>query len=340
MSVKVDLSKEEDINIYVNTSIYNDTNNAIPARIQNQRTQAFLDKAEDYVMTIARFDIGSENIPIFFFKDNNYSVTLRHPNTSTESPQEFVVYIPYGTIEANDPNQPVFHYNHMLQLINTALANAFTNLGALPAGSPTAPPQMIYEESSGLFSLWLPLEYDDSNLNTVEIYFNEPLYSFFDTFNDEFNGYGQPNGKDVRIRVNSTPNNLLPLLSPTPTIIKVSQEYSALGLWYDIVSMVILTNTLPTNGESIIINNTSTNVSLPILTDYIVYVQNPIDALDRWIYNADNYRWIDVNYKGSLSKIDFQIYWVSKDQTLHQLYIEPNRHISIKVLFRKKQFIT
>lgn len=218
-------------NIYVNIVInHNDMLGSKPsmAEFVANYTDLILEKADEYFLSIIRFSIPGQLIPIFIFP------ILPFPNTNvngspffitmkfgavTSTPQQ-VIYVPNGKLpgigyngipfpvppapSASHPFQTitdyyfVYAYQYMLDMVNTTIAQAFTALNAaVPGGLPVGalPPYFIYDATTQLISLIAQSAFYDETLATpIQLYFNTALQQpYFEAIPVHFLGYdGDP----------------------------------------------------------------------------------------------------------------------------------------------------
>ena len=148
------------------------------------------------IMTVVRFDIPN-TLPIFTFEDNTYFVTLSFINN------DFTQVLNIQNVDINNPSsRNIYTFQQFVDSINTALQTSFTNLKtAFPAAPPTEAPFMVFNHETDIFSLYTQQLYDPivAGANTIEIFFNYDLYSFFyNSFKVENYGVNLPSQKDYR----------------------------------------------------------------------------------------------------------------------------------------------
>ena len=136
-------------NVYYNAQMYNNTDRDQIATYETIATSTVLEHPEQYAMTISAFSIPSDDIPLFLFQNNTYSVTLYQPASGAVNQ----VYLSYINREPSDTRQPVYSFDHMVQMVNVALESAFTGMSGTSGSPPSNEPIMVYDNSSGRFSL-------------------------------------------------------------------------------------------------------------------------------------------------------------------------------------------
>jgi hypothetical protein len=123
--------------VYYNIVMSNNTvTDSQIATYNAPRTTALLENPSDYYVSIIRFTVPLQNVPIFVFKDNSYSVTISYNGVDH---QTFLVYVPdYApiAIPSSPFNKYVFYYQQFLDSINNGLTTSFTNFNtSLPVWS-------------------------------------------------------------------------------------------------------------------------------------------------------------------------------------------------------------
>lgn len=226
--------EEDGDNFYVNVVInHNNSNGAQPslATFSQNFTNVIIDDPSQWFLSVIRFSIGGQLIPIFIFPiapfpntDPNkspFSVTMEY--NGNFSPQEFVEYVPNNPYpvppgpSALNPNQTitnyyfVYAYQYMLDMVNTTIAAAF---GAIPGGVPmgSLPPYFIYDPNTQLISLIAQSTfYDETLAKPIKLYMNTALQNYFDAIPVHFLGYdGFPSvtpGQNFLFQIKDEGNN-------------------------------------------------------------------------------------------------------------------------------------
>ncbi len=315
--------------VYYNIRISNDTggNFSIPAVYSENRTDVILDNPNDYEVAVERFRIPGIDIPIMYWKDNKWSITLSYDGLDVT---EFLQYIPtsFPVFGSRD----IWNYQEFLDSTNQALQTAYTALKtAKPGAPPTEAPFFTYDAPSQLITLNAEQTYDTtSGTPTIEFYMNQPLFVLFSAF-ENFNvqSLGDPQ-KSHRMTIKNNYNN-------TTTIggkpyYSTKQSYSTLFLFNDLVSIVFETDTIPVNPEK---QPAQTNVTQRIITDF-----EPLSSInDRTAfqyYPQGPLRYYDLKSDYPMKSIDIKVYWKDKDNVQHPVYVPADDTLSVKLLFRKK----
>lgn len=342
------ITRRSDTHIYYDAVISNPegSQQLVLSTFQDQRGDVIIERPEKYHLSLIRFEVPTSVIPQFVFKDNTYFVTLRFSGTDFIQP---VVWISNDLTSTTSRN--ILNYFDWLNMVNTALASAFTALkAAFPAAPPTNAPQIIFDPPSGIFSYFVDDSYDPvvAGAPTIEIWNNTALYSKFLAFWINFNGLTETalNRKNFQIVIKSLPNNT----NTTTHKITMSQQGAALGASLDPQAVVFTSSNLPVRSEVVPITNTgystssATTTFKKILTDFTIPVGgnsqdggSTINAIAYQYLPTAEYRLIDMIGSSPLTQVDLAVFWQSKDGTLNPFFIGPNQTLTAKFLFRKKQ---
>ncbi len=323
--------KKDNGNIYYNVVISNkrddfsllaqNSHAPIPAEYNQTESQDVLDNPSDYFLSVIRFQIPGNLIPLYF--ETGYA-DGSDPNLTPKSVimsiggvfpilETNLVYVPHDkTLTA--PTLPITvnniqyyalnSYQQIVDEINVALAAAFADLIVPVLVPPLAAPYMEYDSSTGLFSLIADQRYV---ANDIKIYFNTDLYTLFlPSFETYFFGNDTSNGADYQILVKDNHNNSFSIPAPTGATgytgtdyFKMTQESKSLNNITDFRTLVLTVNNIPIRYESI---PNSTNISsiqsnfLPILTDFIPALNNiPHEIQTELVYYPTaEYRLVDL----------------------------------------------
>lgn len=312
-------------NIYYNVVINGKAGTSIPAIYNETRTESILENPSNYQLTIQRFYVPAFNIPILLFKDNYYSVSMTYGGTTITKP---LIYTSFSI--APYPN-PIYDYQHMVDIVNTAIEDAYNDLKALfPAGPPTEAPFITFNPTNKLFSLNAEQLYDPAVAGgaTFELWFNFPLGSLFVGFQQFYNDISSPLNSRFIIKNNgnnTTTYNGKPYYS-------TEAEYNTLYLWNSLESIVFTTGSIPVVPEN---NSGQVALKQQVITDFIPLASiNDRTAIQYYPQGA--LRWYDLQGSTPLRNIDVQVYWKDKTGQLYPVYIFETESLSIKIQFRKK----
>lgn len=354
-------------NIYYDIVLNNPSSTQdYPAIINQSRSTAIIDNPSEYYLSVVRFLIPLQSIPIFNFKADTYSVTLEFNGVPYQAP---VLYIPSQTYHTVvPPYLPVYSYELFVVMINTALDAAYTLYKTANPGQPqTAPPYMVFNTHTQTTAIRAQSAYYNPSFDIatqpLKLFFNTALYTFFTSYIQLFNGYtrnGTPTaGRNFNIVIydKGDNNEVIPASyngGVTGPGFDMEQEFGTLYNWNDLRTIQIVSNTLKTRTEgisSINVDSTPTrnangdivntsSESQPIITDFIPAIEIGPEGRSYVLYvPTAEYRLVDMVGTTPLKEINLQIKWTDKQGNVHPLFIPPNDSASIKILFRRRGYI-
>lgn len=338
---KMDKRLDMSDNIYLDTLITNSYNDkSIQARYSSTRTSPIVEKPTDYYMSIVRFDIPNQSIPLFIFKDDFFKVTMVNNVGTTAISTRSVSFISTST----DPNnRGVYAVQYFLNMINATIAQCAVDVGIVDA--PVVFLQQPTQYQGIRFSnniRWLGA----GTSPDWQLWFNQPLFYFFRTMATYF--VPQDLGELThRIIVQDNNNgNFTEYPSGSGTnVYEMTQETNLLVNYITISKIIVTTSSMPLKSENISIGRSTIpsvtalgdSNSLPIITDFVPgqfgeYSEN----FTSYIYNPSFYRLIDINFNTPLYRFDYQVSYVDVYGNIEPLYIEPGSSMSMKFGFFKK----
>lgn len=226
---------------YYNILINNNSDTDKEALFNETRTTPILTNVQDFYLTVIRFKIPTNRIPLFIFEEDengnspyfitfslgkgyNNPVSVRVDFSSTDANEDIGAQRPrpkaiyYYSSFTNMVNQ-AFRDLYGQILTNPAYATAFTNAGINPVTElPANSPQIRYNPETTLFSLQVPYVTGTEqgspftqptviNQDFINIHFSKKLNFFYQGFND-------------KILINPpTPNAQVVLNFPKPTLV-------------------------------------------------------------------------------------------------------------------------
>ena len=260
----------------------------VPISFTQTRNKPFLNKPDDYFLSVVRFNIDTNTLPVFnaFIQYNQpnrdltiYSVTLTWNNPVAPfqqfNQQTFITWLPQD-LASPIPQPPsltqnkfqddstgyyyCYNYAYFIQLINNGFATCFGLLNAqvVAAGlvlPTTHAPVMTWngDRDIGILNADI-LGYSSTAANKILIYMNLPLYGLFNTLPAYIESITTLIGKNYRIDTSSFGNSTVvgfPFYLPTYNALQVFQETTCVSVWSPISGIVITSNTLPINATNI-----------------------------------------------------------------------------------------
>lgn len=319
-----------DDNIYYNIVINNNGESSIPAIYTEQKVKAIVEHPEQYFLSMVRFSLALQTVPIFTFKDDQYFITLSYLGVDYSFP---IVYQSLNTV-GFPSNRAVFSYQHMVDMINTTFETAFNAIPVKPAGI-VNPPYMTYSGQTNLFTLHTQTQY--ALAGSIEIWFNNILYYFFDNFETLFNGENNASKKDFKFIIQNKFVNT-ETFNGQPCYF-FDQEYVATFNFAELKTIVFKTSTIPVRPEFTPNLNNNGNISFdPIMVDFEVDPEGS-SALYRGYLNyvpSAQYRLIDLVGREPLSNISITVSYKDQNQVSFPVLIAPKKSLSMKLAFVKK----
>lgn len=351
----------------------NDTQPLFDAKFQQNLDDVFITNPSEYYISVIRFSIPCQNIPIFIpeiqsFPNTNmnntaYSVSLEYNGfTSGETFVQFVsgnpnVYVQPISINNRDADTSsiyywIYNFQDFIDMVNTTLETAFTALniisGGLPLGSEA--PYFEFDPVTQLISLIAQRQfYDAAILNPINIFMNYKLFVYFDALEVLYLGNGSniylQNGKDIQFIIKDLKNNwynpsfLVPVFPPD--YFKMTQNFPNLVSWNVFKSLQITSNMIPIREEYSPalkdISGGSNTESQVFLKDFEPILNNGGDSRGILYFVLDGpYQLINLTSTTPLTKLDITVYWIDRFGRKFLLQCPYNQILSMKVVFIKK----
>lgn len=261
--------------------------NTIPPLIyfQEERNMPFIISPQEYYMSVQRFTIDTQLLPIFLpliqptQANPNltiYSITMTYLyNGVNYQHQQFINWIAQDTSapiplgpslngnkqEINSDYYFCYSHQYVIELMNTCVSVCYTSLQALVvAAGGVLPsnyaPVFNFDTTNNICIINADnLGYANSLNNPIKMYMNGPLYQLFSSFQAQINGYTNiTNGKNYQIIIDNFDGSSItpfPSLNPLFNAINVYQEYATVSNWCPIVSLCFLSYVLPIVNEQI-----------------------------------------------------------------------------------------
>jgi hypothetical protein len=336
--------------IYYDLVLTNSEPAPILAEINDQRQSSIINIPRDWEVSVVRFNISSELIPLFFPTIPNPAFPLR-TNMSITLQYLGNYFRQYVQVTVDEVKNGVFDYTTYLDNINDASTLAFTALkAAFPAASGTAPPLFYLNEDTSLISMYVQDAYLKTNPNRIQIALNQPLQQILDFPCINRFGVPDPNGFEFEISVNNSAN-LLPVAprSGYPfalsviagNLLQVSQEFRSLDEWSTVRS-IVFSSDLPTVKEYVPTrvdqsqNNNVNNSVKPILTDFLLSKDSVEPTRHTLVYvPTAEYRMLSMQGTNSFSSIYLRAQYQEYNGRLRDVYIGSGDSMTVKLLFRR-----
>lgn len=340
---------------YHNLSLTNTSTSPILAEIIDARGTTILENPSDWQVSVVRFQLDTSLIPLFrpvipnpvtFPLQTNLSVTLKYGATYIQK---------YVDVNSTEAKYGVFDYGIMLENINQAFFQAYNQLKSLyPLSPQTAQPYLCLNPETGLISMYVESSYITGRLNAIQIGINHELQQLLDLPAENIYPHSTAISQFEYELAVRTYSKLIPpngsrygypyiLNSINSDILEVSQEFSSLGEWSDIKSIIFTTTLLPIEAESVptifdsVQNASTTNGSLNIVTDYELGHDNsqPTRGVINY-FPSGEYRMADMVSSLPLSSINVTAYAQSYTGKTTEILLGTNTSFTMKLMFRRK----
>jgi hypothetical protein len=337
-----------DDNIYYNVILEPDQKNSnTPCIFERYESKAVVNNPCLYDLQIAKFSIGTFNLPIFIAQATGnpmnkneliYTFTITYQNVDYT---QNIQYNPFGLRGSLESYYYVYLYSDFLIMMNSCLQSIMSDINALVGPIPGNPeaPFIFLNQDTQLISMKYQYQYWNSingilqlssNLYTYEPFINNVSVTYPFTISNPFDP------KSVVYTV----KNINDQYDPSTGYIYMTQEFVCLNLWSD-VNALLFTSNLPVQNE--FLNPTSYNntilantVSLPILQHFIInypeFSSSPRNSLN---YYVNVFLPIKMVNNTPLTQINVSVYWLSRTGQIYQHTLAPFESMTIKLLFRK-----
>lgn len=312
---------------YLDLTIRGDANVLQTASFSATRTIPYLKSCNEFELGIVRFSVPSTLIPIFFFGENVYRVSLSYSNVKVDVN---VIYTPdVVSISPYSIYKPVYSVSNFIRWINTALLTANTNLQVAQPLYTASAPQIEFDPTSKLFKLYAPTIYNSTLATPAFVGLNSTLYDFFRSFGASYVALTDTFFLDV-----------YPTLTNTRTIntinyIVITTDTPIVDNWETLQQVVISTSSIPVQPEMRAFGNTSLPVQRSILTDFNFTGLLEDNALLQY-YTSGYVRWYDLMSGNELNKVDLEMLWLDREGKTYPIYLLANETANLKICFRKK----
>lgn len=225
------------IDLLLSNTIQSTKNQRVPIQFMQSSTQPILPSTNNYKLSIIRFALNTESLPIFIptmtsateTKNTIYSITMSYNNITY---QQYMQFTPQN-INPTDPDEYffVYSYQYVIYLVNKCIQQCLAGLNSSIALPTTTPPTMVIDPVTLISSLSIDDTYFGYNeTNKINIYMNFSMYGLFASM-PAIIVNTDTLGMDYQL------NNLI---STNSTLL--SQDYTTTPLWNPVGSIIFLSN--------------------------------------------------------------------------------------------------
>lgn len=351
---------ENDIEYY-NAQLFNPVDaQPVDAFISDIRSQAIIDRPQDWQCSIVRFDVTSSMIPpmllpmavapqqVAGFYPSRLRVGLEHLGVTYSAP---VTVYAFGS----DLFGAVYGVEELMARFNDALASAYA---LIPAPTSTQAPLFVFDARTQLVSLYYQATYVLS-ANPITIWLNSAAYAYVASMPAQiFRGYNNPDGRDFSMFVAAPGAIQLPPSGAgragLPVVVQAwaGVVYAIIQQGISVASMngvrsILITTSMPISSEALPVsgisgqqNSTYSSNSLPILSDFVIGGADPsenpvVDRIQITYLPTAEYRMVQMRGAEPLKRVDLRFFYTLLDGTIKQLVLPPGGHVSAKIVFRR-----
>lgn len=320
--------------IYYNVTI-TATEYTDDAVFNENRTTPILDKGDNYDLSVIRFNLPTQAIPIFIWRYNEWYLSISY---KTAVFTREIPFIPNQTVSPTFPKyfkEAIWQYQDYVDCINLCYKQLFADFITDPiyltipiADRPTKPPKMTYDSVNKLCSVYYPLQYDITKPDPIYIYYNAAMFEIFNAFQNYGNEIDPLLSHYLIVKDNK--NNIINVRGTD--YIRLTEEFNELFLWNDFEKFIFETDKIPVNNEYIAGQK---NITRKVLTDFIPSADIN-DQSNVQYYPQGPIRFYSMFSGIELKDIDIRVFWETKEGFVVPLYVDTGDRLTIKLYFKKK----
>lgn len=336
-------------NIYYDVSLYNSSEFNIPAFFSDNRSVPLINIPSNYKLSVVKMQADLKGIGMFKYGSIDLTMTLYYaPDNLTAT---YRIFIP-----GKNPEFRLFDFNSFTEGtfgFNATALTAYNDIVAqyeaihgpgswTTSGAGQYPPGARFDNSTGLFEVYTPIENAESNPNRLQLIFNEQLAFFMDSLQFNYDTSVSPPTATVLFYPgyqNQQVKTFGPLApDPAQQFIINSQTWQTIERWWISRKLLMTSTSIGTRSESIGSYDTQgNNVNFNILTDVSIDFNTTDFSPGASIlyFPTAEYRILDLIRDTALSTIDFTFYIQNVDGTIEQLSLAPGDSLTFKLLFTK-----
>ena len=367
-------------NVYLDimtTNVLGNRTEPLPIQFNENRTNPILDNAGDYCMSVVRFSLDTQTLPVFIplidttgndpnktvyyvtmeYTDADGNTTTINTNIKWITQNQYLSPPPVGQYPTEQSmNQPYYYaydYNWIAYLVTNALDACMSQLGLTDVMAPT----FVYDPSSQSFIIAANKEYFEfispSQQPAIRLFFNSQLYELFSSFPainygmaDQYKHYqvifNSSNGANEISLPNVPEEDVIP-----QTFIQVIQETPTLANLTPVSAIVFTSSMLPILPEQISSPqifiegshaSTGNNANIgQIITD-LESDDGTYKPSIQYTPTAE-YRRISLLSSRPLTHIQLSVYWRNRFGSLIPVTLAGGASMTCKILFQKRSSI-
>ena len=314
--------QDQSDNVYYSFTVRNDdTSGRVKlARFSSQETNPLLYAQENWKLAIVKFSCPA-NFPLFSYVPGSAEINLRYLGNDFNIPIVLTNYLrnvppaisqpqtiqnnnTFGTVDNNGPNV-VKYFQQFVQAINYALELSLAAaIAAFPALAGQIPPYFSFDETTQLFSLTVDGKYNplDAAYNNIEILSNAFIQRLFSGLPVYFDaGAGVATYNRYRYLVYES--------VPVVGDLVMTAQFSSVSYWFTAKRLVMVSNRLKVNPESIGNEGGRQEVS-NIITEFSLNFTTSLQEQTTVTYQQIGEKdLIDITGTGPLTDIDITMFY-------------------------------
>jgi len=346
------MSAHQDHLTYYNGICINREGRPTAAIIDDVRSQAFLESADSWEMSVIRFDVETLLLPFAKFPIGEKDPAF--PNieyTALQVNMEGAI----GRVVSETTGGEYTDLSSVIRYWNFAMYQAFYNLDPAMQATLLNPPQ-FYVAPSGKLRFIFPAIWADNSVNKPRILFNAIWAKYLIGFPLWRNlNYGfSAGGEDARIRIE---DETFTIKLPDRTGLPIAFGASVYGVGGDLAyveemfpktgtlaavrGITLTTTSLPVNSE-ILPNTVSigsqgvSNASSSIISDYLMDTDSYTDQHKIVYLPQAEYRISQLNGHDSVRRITIQAWWSDQFGVRYPLMLPINGTFAVKLMFKRR----
>ena len=356
--------------LYWSGTYINASTTPAPIIIQETRTVALLDDAENYKMAVDTFSIDTTEFPIFVCEVRQDGVAsdpdvLDYYVEIVWGANTIRVYLimesthislkPPSVAKSNSQDNPLYYgiysFGQFIRMVNIAFASLYTTLSAL-AGWPVqaSPPFLTMNSESGCVALVVPQLWVTQ---TVDTYISQTLMDMLNLPYSQVVLNAQGNLAHliksnvwttycVRASVHFLGRDIL--AGQLPSNEKwgfvgyyICTDHDYRSAWYDIYRIFITSNLASMESVSTSASGGSIQSnSMNVLASYTLDLVGDGHINGQLLYTPELYRWLSILTQGQIQTINIQFMYADRRGRIFPLLQTYNRLASIRLLFQRK----
>ena len=353
-------NKDLSDNVYVNLTIPGTINatSGYPTLNVN-KTIPIVQNPSEYYLSVIYAKIPLDVVPLTIVNPvpgqpdpNLLEPIIGVRNGGVVIPQN-VIYVPqsiniYPPPLQSDPNRAIitpyyfiYSIDYYLSMFNTAIVTSH-----IAAGVAAPYPYFYLDRETNRISLVVSDDLVTAyEAGTYELLCNQQFFSYIEGFSTIFDYTSPLQYSFVLYRDGNTCNENGGQFRETGLdYLRYSQDHYALGNWYSLNKIVILSNTIPINREILSGKpgdpTDPVTVGLPIIFDYVPPMTALFQERSVAVYqNEGEMRFMDLNSRNPLTDISISLGWQDNLGNFYPLHISKNNSAHIKLAFIRKSLV-